>query len=338
VNKNGQVDSGFLIKTTLTILGFVLILVVVYNSLDLSRVSEDQLCHLSVLTRATSPDALQAYIPLNCDTKKICLGGECEKNLAGESFDSLDLDNSNVKAAKEVEKVIADEMLRCWEVMGEGKLDIYESASKSVALGGEGVVDPICNICARIVVDDERLLKKQGEKEKTIYDDVNVVTYLANNNPEGSDETYFELFSDGVTESYADVDRVYKQGDRVDDLKDKNEVAIVFMQIKSKEISSTLSTLGKGGLAGVGISFMTAPKLTLRVLTAAPLLSFFTATSIGGISSLNAHLGQGVAAGYCGEFTTNAKGGAGGCSVIRAVPYEFGEINRLCKGGIEGRL
>ena len=79
------VEAYFLPIILLAIVGFFIVLYFL-TSFDLIGYSEDEVCKLSILSRATSPDAAKGIVPIQCTTKKLCLtkDGDCRKNFAGE--------------------------------------------------------------------------------------------------------------------------------------------------------------------------------------------------------------------------------------------------------------
>src|SRR3989344_8365552 len=59
------------------IAGFIIVLFFVLGFTDLIQ-TEQEICKTSVIYRATAPEAANAYIPLKCTTKKVCLTGDDE--------------------------------------------------------------------------------------------------------------------------------------------------------------------------------------------------------------------------------------------------------------------
>ena len=71
MQKRGELTSSEIITLLLTIVGFIAILIFIMVALDLRKQTEDEICKLSVLTRATAPDVAQRFTPLKCKTKKL---------------------------------------------------------------------------------------------------------------------------------------------------------------------------------------------------------------------------------------------------------------------------
>jgi len=76
--EKGQIEVYQIVITVLAILGLVIALLLWSLFKDTADVS-DETCHLSVLSRGTAPDSLQAFVPLKCTTKKICITQKSRK-------------------------------------------------------------------------------------------------------------------------------------------------------------------------------------------------------------------------------------------------------------------
>ena len=64
MKKRGELTSTQIGMLVIAIMGFLVVLFFILG-FDFGGVSEREVCHLSVLTRGTSPEAAQMYIPLN---------------------------------------------------------------------------------------------------------------------------------------------------------------------------------------------------------------------------------------------------------------------------------
>ena len=73
MKKRGAVTPDEIVLTILAIVGFVIVMLVLLTVFDLEETSEDEICKLSVLTRATVPAEAPQLVPLKCTTKKTCL-------------------------------------------------------------------------------------------------------------------------------------------------------------------------------------------------------------------------------------------------------------------------
>ena len=82
--KRGAVESYFIIIVIAAIVGFIAVLIFL-GKLGFQNYGSNEVCSLSVLSRATTPSGTQNYVPLKCNTKKTCLtqGGDCGQ-FAGE--------------------------------------------------------------------------------------------------------------------------------------------------------------------------------------------------------------------------------------------------------------
>lgn len=358
-NRRGELTSTQLILLILAIAGFVVILlfILAFNS---GTYTEDEVCKLSVLTRATSPQAVNDYVPLKCTTKKLCLtdgSGKCEVSFAGENPEVIKLPSNRNDSLKKIEETSANAMYDCWNMMGQGKLDLFNGGIwKSAGLTTQDI--PVCVICSRIGYD---------VKEETLSD-VDLAYYLSHTKVPGGSITYTKAFTDPGMSSYAGADtdslknlesneklslKVITRDSKTgltskgtealgvigEEKPRRVELAVVFTQIKvPKSYWDQLNTLLGTGIALAGTSFIMAPGTTSKAIGAAAGHFVITGIAAGGVvaySMYNVYAGKVAAAGYCDKFTTSKEDTAGGCSGVQIIPYDVKAINSIC-GGIEG--
>lgn len=350
-NKKGELTSSQITMLVLTIAGFVIILSVILFKLDLKNYNEQDLCKLSVLTRATGPEATQNYVPLKCVTNKICLtqgSGNCVESFAGDAYTTIKLPSNEDDAAKEIARVTAEQMYQCWSMMGLGKLDLFGSYK-----GDRGLkpVKPMCVICGRVAVD------KSVDQSVINNANLDVYEYMKNNEAPGTGLTYLQAYTDVGVNSYPQIssDKVNAVWNKtvtqvsidnaenpdfklpnINYIPKNREVALVFSQVKSKSALTALSSLGKDALVVSGASFVTpavggvARSLILNPTGAT--IAGVAAAGVGAYSVYNTWQGQTTAAGYCGQISSTSvkEGQLPGCSLVQAVPYDIRNINELC--------
>jgi len=344
-NKKGELTSAQIIGIVLALIGFVIIVLFIFLQVDLPGYTEDELCRLSVLTRATSPEKAKSILPLNCETKKICLttGNDCEEAFAGENFDKISLPSSRDKIKEKIEEVTVKAMWNCWNMMGEGKLDLFGSWWEEIGLKGK---EPICIVCSRIALDFSNL-DKEDPRTKV---EIDLQKYMESHQIPGRSETYLQKFTGGQVANFPLVQKdVYKnklEGEfETDNEKIKkhkgSEVIIVFSQVKIKNITETLTNLGKTGLIFAAGIYMTpgvgglAKKLVFTKVGL--ILMAVVGVGTAGYATYNSIQSQNAAAGYCGRFATNnVEEEVSGCSMVQVVPYTIGNVNVLCPN-IQGR-
>lgn len=156
MNKNGDVTSTQVIFLLIAVISFGIGLMAL-SLVDFGGSTERDICKLSVLTRATSPDIAQSVIPLKCRTEKICLTdklfGGCEEQFAGEeNVVRVRLSGTDSQKKLKIEEISANAMYDCWNMMGQGKLDLFGKAAESF---GWDVTQPTCVICSRVAVDKD---------------------------------------------------------------------------------------------------------------------------------------------------------------------------------------
>jgi len=351
--KKGSITSQQLVTIILLIAGFAIVLLV-FSQISWTGQIDREVCHQSVVLRATVPSETQGLVPLKCKTSKICvtsgiIGGKCEedfKNVKG-------ITKAKVGEVKDVEKLISQEIVDCWTTMGEGKVSLFSQYwADTFGIGG---VYPTCVICSRIAFD---------EKLDLDLDDINVLEYMRTHKiPNGNISYYAYLSGEGGQFSASDIDSIEvkdieeeksKEGEipvvgeedsttidssNLDEWEDplkepKDEMAVLFMQISAPGHGDSLLNIGKGvlGIGAVGAHFAGA-SLTVKGLKTigvkGGLITLAVAIVGVGIQQLNVAYNRGVTAGYCGDISVGEEA-RNGCSVVRAVNYNLKDIQSYC--------
>jgi len=406
MNKKGDLTSTQIITLVIAIIGFGIVLIALFL-VNLGDYTAEETCHLSVLTRATAPSALQGAVPLKCVAKKICLGNSassgCEAQFAGEqNVEYVKLKGTKDEMRRQIEEVSANAMYDCWKMMGEGKLDIFGSYAKEAGITAIGTT---CVICSRVAVDNgvNKTILTEFERDSngSIVNDsngnpktiggVDINNYMATHQVPGSSLTYLQTFTDRGVSSYASVSGGFNAEDynkkieqgvadsgswvtdiltkvkvlsnpmaddsaRVDDLQEKgalsgnsnNQMAFVFMQIKSETIGDVLANqVVYGSTAAAGVSMTPAGKVFgvgKAIIGYLPYGKAIMTIGAGGAAvtaigygAYNAYQGQLTAARHCGELETNDAAATKGCSMVQGLNYTFRDINALC-ASIQGEL
>jgi len=340
MKKSGELTSSQIITITLAIVGFVIVVGFILLQLDIGGYTEDELCRLSVLTRATSPEKAKSALPLQCTTKKICLtsvGGKCDDSFAGEEdVEVISLPSDDDDAKRKIEEVSANAMYDCWSMMGEGRLDLFGTFLGDLGLNVE---EQVCVICSRVALD----LK---DEHKDI--EIDLQKYMGDNLAPGSQYNYIEIFTHGGADAYpyiSDVafeeklNAVEKEKDKDDNEIEmgeinKGELAFVFSQIKPESYSQSLQNMGEAGLVLSGATFMTpgVGKIAkVLIFNKVGLTVAAVAAAVGvGVNVYNTYQEQNAAVGYCGGLSSNKGDGEEGCSMVQAVPYTVKGVNLIC--------
>ena len=192
MNKKGDISISMVVTIIISVIGFAILLYFFYQ-LGFTGMVNRETCHQSVVIRATIPTfaGLQTYGTLKCKTDKICItsgliGGACK-----EFKDAGGVTTVKVKSVTDIEKTIAQNIIDCWGMMGEGKVSIF---SQWVAERyGFGKVYPSCVICSRIAFDLDGL-KKAGITEEGLKS-VNVENYMQTRLIPNKDVTYYEYLA-----------------------------------------------------------------------------------------------------------------------------------------------
>ncbi len=347
--------------STSTIIGFVILLVglviifLFYYKFGWAAEIDDQVCHESVIARGTVSQLttlLQDTIPLQCETSKLCLtsgiiGGTCDDDF----HKSGDVEKVKVDSLDEIEKVISDEVVSCWNMMGQGKLSLFDQyLAKDYGLGS---VYPTCVICTRIAFDEKLSVSETELKFLDVFD------YMENTNVPGKEITYSEYLLDEHGKFSADsvnvkteiVDGKLNPDDKGEVLTGNSikvelvdnpaeEMAIVFMQISAPGHAESALNIGEAALGfGVGSAYFFGPVATIsgigKIGGTALKGGIWTIalTAIAGIYQQgNVAFQRYVAAGYCTDVFEGTSGdqARNGCSVVRAIKYNETEINKYC--------
>lgn len=345
--KKAEMTSKMIVTIVLLIAGFA-ILLIVYSQLNWTGQVDKSVCHQSVIIRATLPSIAQDYIPLKCKTDKLCVtsgffGGKCEDAF----YNAKGVTKVKVKNKEQIEKLISQEIVDCWGMMGEGKVSLF-SQYLAQTYGVEGVY-PTCVICSRIAFDD-KLDQSIGEEGLIKIDpltymmthrvpnkEVSYYEYLAGKSPIALSSQTFTIPT-GVDSSGEPEETVVLEKSEVE--KEKiDEIAVLFMQISAPTVEDTWINIGQSALGVGAATFVTAPTLTVKAATMAgklcvssiPGAIICTAIAVvaGGAQIANVKHNQAITAGYCGDISLGDDARSG-CSVVRTVSYNEEEIRKYC--------
>ncbi|MDP1695448.1 MAG: hypothetical protein Q8L29_00870 [archaeon] len=349
-DKKGEITSTQIVMIVLAIAGFAIVLYLFFF-LDFGEMGKRETCHLSVLTRGTVAGAVggsQSLVPLECITDKICitdsLFGKCSNQFAGEKDITVVRLSGGVEEKRiKIEEISANAMYDCWNMMGQGKIDIFGNFYTENGLESNQAT---CVVCSRIALDESVIVD--------ILNKVSVNEYMRTHNIPGKEITYLQAFTDKGINSYAQVsatpggienfqkklegeDKIAVEGAKSEAVvKDKvnRELAFVFMQVRTDEKKSTegiLKNIGLTGATAAGATFMmpVIGNMGSALYALAGGIVLGTAKEIYG--AFNAYESQITAAGYCGAFQSAKEGHWEGCSVVNSVNYDFKAINSICK-------
>jgi hypothetical protein len=174
MNKRGDIN-WFIVTIIISLLTLAVFLIVII-AFPFQETLDRTACKESVILKATLPgDKVPAkeFINLRCKTRKVCVTLDSKGNCTslGETFDTLRLTATEDAAKKEqIKMLVSREMIDCWEMLGEGKLEIFSRAwvwdSSNLSKG---------IICSRIEFDDSIL---SGKDKVDSQDDLKKVTGL----------------------------------------------------------------------------------------------------------------------------------------------------------------
>ena len=362
-NNRGDITSGWLITIILLVIGFGILLIFLYNMQGVSQ-ADTEVCHQSVIFRATVPSLAQNYIPLKCKTNKICITSGLFAGKCSEFEGETGITTVKVSSLSQIEKVYAEQILSCWSMMGEGKISIFTQYFAENT--GIGSVYPSCIICSRIALDGVSL-----QKSKLNLSQINIEAYMMTNKVPGQELTYFEYMA-GENGKYAINNNPVKIPDLIETTTKDNagkekttvtststinvptepmkesgvyqdqlkETAVLFMQISSPDQLGSLANIGKIVLGGAAAGFFVAPTTTLTTAKFAgklcttsgygALICSALAVAFGAYQQGSVAYNRAVTSGYCGDVSIGTAA-RNGCSVVRTTNYDVNGISDYCK-------
>ncbi len=341
MKKRGELTSSQIVSLIILIISFLVLLGFLFLP-DLIGQSEEEVCRLSILERATIPQVTQAYAPIKCHTEKICFslnGEDCLPLRGEEKVKKLNLPKSYESAANVIEKITAEKMYDCWSITGKGRLDLFNGdKSPNVVtnlLSGSVSVKEAnakCIICSRLA------LSEVVKSEQNILNQINLYDYLKNEKVPGTADTFLETFTDKQVQAYPN-EFLSEIGKASSKKSSDGQVAIIFSQILLDNKNAEDMALNKGITAGLltgGALLKTTGGILSIPQTGA--IAGFVGLYKGVSAYFQTKTNQATAATYCGRFTSSKGEDAKyGCSVVTTVDYnDINTINELCKGGIEG--
>jgi hypothetical protein len=345
-NRQADLTMKTLVTIILLIIGFGIVIFIIYQLYFAGQIDRE-VCHQSVITRATLPSTggIREYVPLKCKTRKVCItagliGGDCEelKNEEG-------VTKYKVKTKEQIERFIAQDMLECWSMMGEGKVTVF---GDWLAGYGIGKVGSSCVICSRIAFNRERL----GEEGINV-NELDVLSYMLTHKVPDKNISYYNYlagengkmsFNFGEEIKIVDIKtlEVDKDGKLVETPGAENkftfetaeaptkkieEIGVMFMQISAPRNSDLFQKQIRTLVGGLGASFVLAPHVTISAIS--NVYAWAIIAIVGGYGQLNTLNNRAVTAGYCGDISTGTEA-RDGCSVVRMIDYNAEDVSKYC--------
>lgn len=319
--KKGGLTSTQLITIILIVAGLVIIFGFI-SRIGWAENVDRGVCHESVVIRGTLPDYLfadtKSLSPLKCKTRKICFSdnlikkGECSEDYLGEKFDTIRVSSDLEKQKTQIKMMIAREMADCWNMMGEGKLLLFNR--------GTFTSDTECVICS--IADFESDVKTKNEKVD------GMTYYLMSHLVPNTNKTYWEY----LTRSNANnlfIEKGKKLSD-IDKLYSQNPKAIVYIEIQKTRIGAWFG-IGVGTIIGALIGkSVGAPIGAVIGSIVIPIPVVGTAVG-GGIGFVVSGIAGGVIGGVAGnslQTTISSFEGDSAAGIVLADydPQEFQKI------------
>ena len=343
MEKRGDLSSKEILTIVLVLVGLVIVLIFIFKNADIIAPSAEA-CRFSILTRATAPSVAQGVLPLKCQTKKICInleGAKCPEFAGDKNVFSAKLTGENdYEKALEIAEVTATALYDCWNMMGEGKFDLFGNYLKERGLAIE---KNVCVICSRVAIAPD------VPKELLDNPNIDVQEFMKNNYVPGTSMKYINaITNDKGVSSYNTKGDLYGniknfrpgaiRGDSEKLSSNSKEIAFVFSQIKSNDfLDNFLNLLGDTGIVSGGtfivtpVNTLTKALFVIKNIKAFAIVTVAVAAAEGAFVGYNTWQSKIAVAGYCGELTTNDESNKKGCSMVQAVPYSASNINSICE-------
>jgi len=341
--KQGDISSTTIVTVVLLLIGFGILLLFI-SRIYYSGTTEREVCRESVNLRGgvlAVTKGISDYVPLECKTQKVCvtsglIGGNCEQDFQKEKVTKAKVDTTG-----KISKAISDEVLDCWDMMGQGRISLFTGGWYD-KFGISGAKSS-CVICSRIALD----MKNLPDSVKTKLGDVNVYNYMATHTIAGQKFSYLQYMAQGSPAgvSVADVGGKLEQKDFqyptiknkttftevpakiIDETKQNPEVAVVFMQIHVTDLSTVL----RNDAIAAGVLFASAPATTVKVLSSGygAAAAIILGLAAIGYQTYNTFNNYEIATGYCGDMMWG-KDPSYGCSAVRVVNYNLESLKTYC--------
>lgn len=187
IDKRAAMTVQQIVILLVLIMSFAVILFL-YIRLNLGGVTDEQVCHNSVVLRGKSL-ILSKTVPLDCKTQYVCFSAnrECDAMVSPGEIISIKSD-SPPKALKELNENIANLMADCWWMYGEGRIDYLGEINTKK--------DNYCSNCYQIAFDSS-LYKEGGPLELTSQklSEESLYSYLLYNDVPGKTISYYTYFT-----------------------------------------------------------------------------------------------------------------------------------------------
>lgn len=223
--KRGEMTTQQIVTLVILIASFG-VLLYFFANLGLGEKNESEICHNSVVTRGASVVPTDS-VPLDCKRSYVCLSkdGSCEKMSKPRV--------EKVRNKDDVYNVLAEELVNCWWMYGEGKINY---------VGKDLTHNLYCSMCSQIAFDDSlHDVFERGEINRTEF-----FYYLTSMNKTDEGETYsMYLYGTNDIEKVVQLDSEYS---KITNLKLDSQYYVL------TAITSKITTLGwiASGAAAIG--------------------------------------------------------------------------------------
>ena len=242
--KKAELTTQQIVMIIVLLTSFVILLVFLFK-VNFQGTSEKEVCQSSIqLTGKTS-----FFGKIDCKTNYVCIsgGGECKGFTSRETVNI----NLNDKSSKnKIMKALADKMVDCWWMFGEGKINYVDWKAFSTR---------VCAVCSEIAFDEKLISNK--EFNSISYADF--YSFLKTNyTNEDKTQTYFDYLQlielNKLNEIYIDTGIFFNQKYGIYTGRDEKGMAPLPFSGSNAVVPPLLLDRTKSNLIGCK-SFVTTP-------------------------------------------------------------------------------
>jgi len=140
-DRKAEITTQQIVLLVILLTSFAVLLFFLFK-LNIQKLSEKEICQSSVQLSKKAT----FFEKIDCKTNYLCIsgGGECKGFTSRETI-KINLNDEKI-VKNEIRRVLADEMVDCWWMFGEGKVDY---------VGSSFIGDTACAVCAEIAFDEK---------------------------------------------------------------------------------------------------------------------------------------------------------------------------------------
>jgi hypothetical protein len=218
------------------------VLVLIFSGMFNSDSAQRDACKTSALVKATLPDIagtdLKGKVFLNCKARRICItskliGEDCA--IFGKDYEKMRISGTDAERTEKIKMIVAREMADCWNMLGEGNLQIFRQELVTTEYSTRAIV------CSRFYFD--------SSITETLKSVSGINDYMLTHKAPGQDKSYWDYLRntpDGETISLMYEDMNVDLDDSMDLTQQK---AIIYLESDASKMGYYIGA-GAGFIVG----------------------------------------------------------------------------------------